>query len=609
MHLRFWGTRGSIAMAGPTTVRYGGNTSCVELRSARGTVVVLDCGTGANLLGRHLVSHDRQATSGHILISHTHWDHIQGFPFFAPFRVPGNRWDVYGPCGLGSSLQDALSGQMEYTYFPIRIGDLAASVSYHDLVEGSFEIDDILVTTQYLNHPALTIGYRLEVDGVVVVYASDHEPNCRRLAQGQSAPIGGGDERHLRFVEGADLLIHDTQYTAEEYPSKHGWGHSTVEYAVDTAKLAGVKELALYHHDPFRDDGAVDRLLGVASRRATRTRTSLEVFAAAEGMERNLKRAVSPKAPVSESRQSSLSQPHQAFKDRCVLIAMSEKPLSAVLIDAVRSEGMISVVARDAADALKLAGSKHPVLLIVDPAFDGGTGLDLCRAVRAQLGLYGGDVPILAIGVSSGQIDYPAESAAGVSDWLHKPFDVTYARTRLRAMALRTVCRWVRAPEPIDEAERLHALRALKILHTPAEERFDRHTRIAAELFHVPIALVSLVDSDRQWFKSRYGLEVPSAPRDAAFCAHAILDREVFQVSDTLRDDRFAENPHVTGQLRIRFYAGVPLTVPDHHRVGTLCILDHAPRHLSETQLGLLRDLGKLVERELNAGPPQSDVG
>jgi phosphoribosyl 1,2-cyclic phosphodiesterase len=165
VRVQFWGTRGSISKPGSTTVRYGGNTSCIEVRTAKDTLVVVDCGTGAHALGQKLISAGAKGSRGHILISHTHWDHIQGIPFFAPLFVSGNEWEIYGPQGLGQSLREALAGQMQYTYFPVTLDQLGATIRYHDLVEGSFEIDDIKVSTYYLNHPALTLGYRMEADG------------------------------------------------------------------------------------------------------------------------------------------------------------------------------------------------------------------------------------------------------------------------------------------------------------------------------------------------------------------------------------------------------------------------------------------------------------
>ena len=163
LKVRFWGTRGSIAKPGPTTARYGGNTSCIEVRSSRGTLVVIDCGTGSHGLGQALVSAGTKR--GCLLISHTHWDHIQGLPFFAPLFDHTNEWDICGPKGLSGSLRETLAGQMESTYFPVALESLGATIRYWDLLQGSFQVDDIRVSTHHLNHPALTLAYRLEADG------------------------------------------------------------------------------------------------------------------------------------------------------------------------------------------------------------------------------------------------------------------------------------------------------------------------------------------------------------------------------------------------------------------------------------------------------------
>ena len=201
-----------------------------------------------------------------MLISHTHWDHIQGIPFFAPFFGAGNVWDIYGPKGLSQSLQATLAGQMEHTYFPVTLDEFAAKLRYHDLVEGAFGIGAVGVITRYLNHPALTLGFRIEADGATVAYCCDHEPHAPALASGEAA-LTGMDRRYADFVAGADLVIHDTQYTASEYPAKIGWGHSPVEYAVRVCRDAGVKRLALTHYDPLRDDAAVDGILEEIQRR------------------------------------------------------------------------------------------------------------------------------------------------------------------------------------------------------------------------------------------------------------------------------------------------------------------------------------------------------
>src|SRR6266516_2930296 len=309
--------------------RYGGNTSCTEVCSAGGTLVIVDCGTGGHWLGQNLIAAGK-GLRGHILISHTHWDHIQGIPFFAPLFVPGNEWDIYGPKGLGQSLREALAGQMQYAYFPVPLDQCGANIRYHDLFEGTFDIDDIKVSTHYLNHPALTLGYRLEADGVALVYACDHEPHSRVLATGHGE-ITGEDLRHAEFVNRADLLIHDAQYTAEEYPAKVGWGHSTVEYVVKLSKYAEVKRVALTHHDPLRDDDAIDRLLASIRARLGENASSLDVFAAAEGQ--IVEVAPSPeKGPTWRPGESQAQIPIEpALAEWSVLLGVADTKMTAAL--------------------------------------------------------------------------------------------------------------------------------------------------------------------------------------------------------------------------------------------------------------------------------------
>lgn len=283
MLVRFWGTRGSIAKPGPHTIRFGGNTSCVEVRSQAGTLLVIDCGTGAHDLGQALVREHPESLEGALLISHTHWDHIQGFPFFAPFSRPGHRWDVYGPRDRPGSLRDALSGQMQRAYFPLSLEAFQATIRYHDLLEGSFRCGDVTVSTHRLNHPTLTLAYRLEADATTVVYCCDHEPHAAGLVDGCGS-LSGEDLRYAAFLAGADLVIHDAQYTACDFPAKFGWGHSSAEYAVRICEEARVPRLVLTHHDPLRSDAAIDLILAGLRADLDRSGSPLEVLAASEGL-------------------------------------------------------------------------------------------------------------------------------------------------------------------------------------------------------------------------------------------------------------------------------------------------------------------------------------
>jgi GAF domain-containing protein len=204
------------------------------------------------------------------------------------------------------------------------------------------------------------------------------------------------------------------------------------------------------------------------------------------------------------------------------------------------------------------------------------------------------------VAATEADADRAAGAEAGVTDWLVAPFSMVYARTRIRAWALRQACRWVCAPLPPDEPARLRALHGLGLLDTPPEERFDRLTRLARRVFDVPMALVTLVDAERQWFKSRQGVEAAETPREAAFCAYAIHGDDPFVVPDAELDARFADNPIVAGGPRIRFYAGHPVRIGPH-RVGTLCLGDHRPRDLTAEDRKTLEDLAALVGKELKA--------
>jgi CRP-like cAMP-binding protein/phosphoribosyl 1,2-cyclic phosphodiesterase/CheY-like chemotaxis protein len=285
MRVRFWGTRGSIPTPGPRTARFGGNTACVEIRTEGGTILVIDCGTGARELGTALLQERRAPLTIYLLISHTHWDHIQGFPFFEPAYVPDCTLEIYSPPGLEDTLEASLAGQMQYNYFPVRLTDLRACLRFHELGEGGFQVGDAHVQTQYLNHTAPALGYRITAGGATVVYASDHEPFWWPGPAASCPPVHPGDARHLAFLAGADLLIHDAQYCDDEYPAKRGWGHSTVEYVTDLAVQAGVRQLVLFHHDPSRDDQAVVALAHHASQRVAWQGAAVEVLAAAEGLE------------------------------------------------------------------------------------------------------------------------------------------------------------------------------------------------------------------------------------------------------------------------------------------------------------------------------------
>lgn len=245
-NVRFWGVRGSIAAPGPATAQVGGNTSCVEVRCGE-QLFVLDAGTGLRGFGDELLR--RGEKRAELLLSHLHWDHIQGLPFFVPLYVPGMELGLAGPAWGQGGLEGSLRRQMSAPNFPVELGDVGARLSLNELRHGSvLERGDVRIAVAKLNHPGGVLGYRIEYGGRSLVYATDTEHfECIDPALSQLA-------------HGADLLIYDAQYTPEEYPSKVGWGHSTFEAAAALAKAAGVGQLALFHHDPRRSDEGVEQL-------------------------------------------------------------------------------------------------------------------------------------------------------------------------------------------------------------------------------------------------------------------------------------------------------------------------------------------------------------
>ena len=286
MRIRFWGTRGSLPKPGPTTLRYGGNTSCVEVRTDDGTLLVFDCGTGVAQprAGAAQASGEPPDSWPPADLPHPLGPH-PGVPVLraavrARERVGHLRAGRPGP-GAGNTL----AGQMQYTYFPVALDQLGATIRYHDLGEGTFEIGPARVTAQYLNHPALALGYRVEVGGAVAGLR-DRSRAARGLP-GRRARHGRRTSRSTArtgatssWLAGADLVIHDSQYTDREYPEKKGWGHTTIEWSVEYALAARAKCLVLFHHEPLRDDDGMDRVLAMARERAG---SALDVVAAIEG--------------------------------------------------------------------------------------------------------------------------------------------------------------------------------------------------------------------------------------------------------------------------------------------------------------------------------------
>jgi len=297
--VRFWGVRGSLPTPGPTTVRTGGNTSCVEFRCGD-QIIILDAGTGIRGLGSSLAKEFRgRDLHLTILISHTHWDHIQGFPFFGPAYSPTNRVRIVGYESAVGGLRTALFEQMETAYFPISLSQMAGRVVFEELEDMRFQIGPVAVQSVFSNHPGICLAYRLTTPGGVVVYMCDHEVYLRqeRLTQERAGKPNAAaiefarreDEKIARFIGPADVLICDSQYDEEEYPSRLGWGHTCMDDTVALALAAGVKRLCLFHHDPDHDDAKIDSMVAHAKELVTKSGKSLEVDAAREGQEIVLK--------------------------------------------------------------------------------------------------------------------------------------------------------------------------------------------------------------------------------------------------------------------------------------------------------------------------------
>ena len=270
MRVKFWGVRGSTPTPQPENLRYGGNTSCVEVRVGDGRYI-FDCGTGLRNLGHQMMPNgDSLPQFAHVFVSHFHWDHIQGIPFFRPLYEGRENRFVFHSSSRTRSLKQVMEEQMASPYFPVDMSEMKARRDYYDMEEGRVQLDDQLtVETMWLNHPQGCMGFRLEAGGKSLVYATDNEPGDPLF-----------DRNLRRLAAGADLLIYDAQYLPEEYTArKRGWGHSHWREAVNVVMESGAQELVLFHHDPDHDDVCLDSVVAEARNYYPRVR------AAAEGME------------------------------------------------------------------------------------------------------------------------------------------------------------------------------------------------------------------------------------------------------------------------------------------------------------------------------------
>jgi ribonuclease BN (tRNA processing enzyme)/CheY-like chemotaxis protein len=610
-----------------------------------------------------------------------------GFPFFVPLYLPQLDWTIYGPRGIAKTIQETLSGQMQHDYFPVRLGDMGSRTKYRGLCEDTskgFWLGDegaptsIKVTSKYLNHSVLTLGYKLEEfariqpepgkfsiedsyysngkhisnRGVSVAYITDHEPFDHSLAKGgfvdsaintKSSRLSA-DHSHAQFFRDVDILFHDAQYLYSEYSpssgamSKEYWGHSTVEYVVEVAFYANVKKLLLFHHDPQRSDDQMDDLVIFARNKVGELerefgdhmaslgngpRVPMEVIGSKEGDVFELDPFIFTNDNGIENRDSrerrnsdvdsvsttASSLINTNFDNQIVLFGFCQtdpKPICNV------SENIFDVtVVHKGRDILDFAKSRQPSVIILDEILVGSTAFEVCEEIR-NMGAWGEYVNLIIIAAPKNDA-FDGEDGKNsilerlnVGDYIQGHFSPSYLLTRIQVSLLRMPLRWRRAPFPSHEPQRLLTLQNTGLLDSNPEERFDRITRLCSAMFNAPISAMSLVDKDRQWFKSIVGLPgVTETPRDHAFCAHAILQDGVMVVPDAMQDERFADNPLVDGEPKIRFYAGCPIRVSSSYSkeklaIGTLCIIDYKPRDLCAEELQSLKDFGAMLEHEIS---------
>jgi len=288
LFVRFWGTRGSIPTPGHKTRRFGGNTSCVEIRVGD-IELICDGGTGLRELGLDLLARGRPKLEAHFFFSHMHWDHFQGFPFFVPAYGPESELFVYETQAGDERVQKLLHGQMSSEYFPVEFGDLGARITARHFEQSTLELGSIRVRCLEQRHPGRSFAYSFELGGKKIVYATDSELDL--LLENREESLANLDavrrlpRELLAFVDGADLLIADGQYTDAEYPKKLGWGHARANTVADLAQQAGVKQCAVFHHDPMHSDELVDQKIQSACERLDRQGGKLLLFGAREGLE------------------------------------------------------------------------------------------------------------------------------------------------------------------------------------------------------------------------------------------------------------------------------------------------------------------------------------
>jgi phosphoribosyl 1,2-cyclic phosphodiesterase len=283
----FWGTRGSIAAPGRSTEKYGGNTSCVSVK-AGDTYFIFDAGTGVRPLGVEVMEDCMPSAGGqyevNLFLSHTHWDHIQGLPFFQPAYHPSFKLKIFGTAAKDGMLEDLLVGQMQSNYFPVPMSAFGSTVSINPIRESTIQIGESKITINELDHPGGCLSFKLEYRGRVIVYATDNELNNQFDDEGDLKKGNAIGEAYAKFVDGVDLLIADGQYTQEEYEAKVGWGHTSVPTLLKVAHKNNVKQVAVYHHDPMHTDNFLDELSAKYLHKYQDVEPRMDIFWAREGL-------------------------------------------------------------------------------------------------------------------------------------------------------------------------------------------------------------------------------------------------------------------------------------------------------------------------------------
>ncbi len=295
MKFRFWGVRGSIPSPGPRTVRYGGNTTCIEVCSDDGSLIILDAGTGIFALAQHLLT--RLPVSANIFITHSHWDHIHGLPFFTPLFIKGSRVRLHGAFDpvTGNGIEHVLGVQLQNSYFPVSEAQMDAIIEYRTLDIGDpVAVGDAVIENVVMNHPVTNLGYRISCNGKSLFFTGDHEPfyNLYPADDARHAPFQQQIAQRGREVDqamaGVDALIVDCSYTRTEYPAKQGWGHGTFDAALDMAARVGAKALYCTHHEPTRSDDELEAVFAEMMARRAPLPEGLSVYLAYEGLEVHL---------------------------------------------------------------------------------------------------------------------------------------------------------------------------------------------------------------------------------------------------------------------------------------------------------------------------------